>query len=433
MKGQELYRKAKKLIPGGTQLLSKRPEMFAPDIWPAYYSQAKGCRVWDLDDNEYIDMSIMGIGANILGYADDDVDQAVIEAIKKGNSSSLNCPEEVELAELLIALHPWAQMVRYARSGGEAMAIAVRIARAYTNRDTVLFSGYHGWQDWYLAANLGKTDALNGQLMPGLDPKGVPRGLAGTALPFYFQDIQNLSEIVKGKEKQIAAVVVEPARGEEVSFDALQQLKAFAGDIGAVLIFDEITTGFRMCAGGIHLKYGISPDMAVFAKSMANGYAMAAVIGIEKVMQAAQTTFISSTNWTERIGPTAAIATIRKYVSQNVADHIIRIGNAVKDIWKERANKHNLDVHVSGIPTLGHFAFMNDNNREMMTYFTIEMLHRGFMGFHQFKPSLAHTMSDAELYGDAVDDIFEKISRTESGKLLQTPAAHVGFTRLTKE
>ena len=433
MKGQELYKKAKSLIPGGTQLLSKRPEMFAPDVWPAYYKKAKGCRVWDLDGNEYIDMSIMGIGANILGYADDDVDNAVREAIKNGNSSSLNCPEEVELAEILTELHPWAQMVRYARGGGEAMAIAVRIARAFTNRDIVLFSGYHGWQDWYLAANLGKNDALDGQLMPGLEPKGVPRGLAGTALPFYFQDIQNLSETIKGKEKQIAAIVVEPARGEEVSFDALQQLKNFAGEIGAVLIFDEITTGFRMCAGGMHLKYSINPDMAVFAKSMANGYAMAAIIGTERVMQAAQTTFISSTNWTERIGPIAAIATIKKYIKENVADYIIEIGNAVQKVWQEKADKHHLDVHVSGIPTLGHFAFKDDNNRELMTFFTIEMLKHGFLGFHQFKPSFAHTMQDVEAYAKAVDDIFEKISRLDPATLLQTPPAHEGFHRLTKE
>ena len=432
-KGQNLYKKAKQIIPGVTQLQTKRPEMFAPDIWPAYYKKAKGCRVWDLDDNEYIDMSIMGIGANILGYADDDVDNAVINAIKNGSSSSLNCSEEVELAELLTELHPWAQMVRYARGGGEAMAIAVRIARAFTNRDIVLFSGYHGWQDWYLAANLGENDALDGQLMPGLEPKGVPRGLAGTTIPFYFQDIQNLSETIKGKEKQIAAIVVEPARGEEVSFDALQQLKDFASEIGAVLIFDEITTGFRMCAGGMHLKYGINPDMAVFAKSMANGYAMAAIIGTERVMQAAQTTFISSTNWTEKIGPTAAIATIKKYIRENVSDHIIKIGNAVQKVWQEKSDKYHLDVHVSGISTLGHFAFNDDRNREMMTFFTIEMLKHGFLGFHQFKPSFAHTMQDVEAYAKAIDNIFEKISRTDLSNLLQTPTAHAGFHRLTKE
>ena len=148
-KGPKLYNRAKRLIPGGTQLLSKRPEMFAPDIWPAYYSKAKGCRVWDLDGREFIDMSIMAVGACILGYADDDVDNAVIEAVRNGVNSSLNCTEEVVLAEALLDLHPWFDMVRYARSGGEAMSIAVRIARAKTKRDTVLFSGYHGWTDWY--------------------------------------------------------------------------------------------------------------------------------------------------------------------------------------------------------------------------------------------------------------------------------------------
>jgi len=432
-KGQLLYKKAKKMIPGGTQMLSKRPEMFAPEIWPAYYSKAKGCRVWDLDSNEYIDMSIMGVGANILGYADDDVDNAVINAIRCGNSSSLNCPEDVELAELLINLHPWAQMVRYARSGGEAMALAIRIARAATQKDIVLFSGYHGWMDWYLAANLGETDALDGQLMPGLEPKGVPRGLKGTAMPFFFSSIDNVYTMIKGKEKQIAAIVVEPARGEEAPKELLLKLKDISEDIGAVLIFDEITSGFRMCAGGIHLLYGINPDLTVFAKSMANGYAMAAVICIEKVMQSTQTTFISSTSWTERIGPVAAIATINKYIKENVADHIINIGNAVQKVWQEKSDKYHLDVNVSGIPTLGHFAFKSDSKREIRTFFTNEMLKHGFLGFHQFKPSFAHTIKEVELYAGEVDDIFEKINRSDPNTLLQTPPAHAGFHRLTKE
>ncbi len=432
-RGQQLYRRAKELIPGGTQLLSKRPEMFAPDIWPAYYSKAKGCRVWDLDGNEYVDMSIMGVGANILGYADDDVDEAVIEAVKKGQSSSLNCPEEVELAELLIELHPWAQMVRYARSGGEAMGMAVRIARAATGRDVVLFSGYHGWMDWYLAANLGEDDALDGQLLPGLEPKGVPRGLQGTIFSFHLNDIDSLAGSVRGKETEIAAIVLEPARGEEAPQEYLVKLKDLAADIGAVLVFDEITSGFRMCAGGIHLHYGVSPDIAVFAKSMANGYAMAAVIGIESVMQAAQTTFISSTNWTERIGPTAALATIRKYIRENVADHIIDIGNRVKKVWAEGASKHHLDVHISGLPTLGHLGFQDEGAQQKYTYFTIEMLKEGFLGYRQFKPSFAHTADLIPAYARAVDRIFGEISRRDPAQLLDTLPAHTGFHRLTKE
>ena len=432
-KGQTLYKRAKQLIPGGTQLLSKRPEMFAPDVWPAYYSKSKGCEVWDLDNNKYIDMSIMGIGANILGYADDDVDNAVIEAIKNGSSSSLNCHEEVELAELLIQIHPWAQMVRYARSGGEAMALAVRIARAATKRDIVYFSGYHGWMDWYLAANLGETDGLDGQLMPGLEPRGVPRGLSGTTLPFLFKDIDNFNKLIKGKEKQIAAIVVEPARGEEAPKETLLKLKEIAAQIGAVLIFDEITTGFRMNPGGIHLRYGINPDIAVFAKSIANGYAMAAIIGTENVMQAAQSTFISSTNWTERIGPTAAMATIKKYIKNNVSEHIINIGNSVQKIWKDNAIKHKLDIHVSGIPTLGHFSFNSEFNRELATFFTIEMLKRGFLGFRQFKPSFAHQDCHLEKYTQAVDEVFGIISCQDPKTMLTSETAHSGFHRLTKE
>ena len=431
--GQQLYRRAKHLIPGGTQLLSKRPEMFAPDVWPAYYKKAKGCRVWDLDDHMYVDMSIMGIGANVLGYADEDVDGAVIAAIQSGSSASLNCMEEVMLAEKLVELHPWAGMVRYTRGGGEAMAVAIRIARSYTHRDTVMFSGYHGWQDWYLAANLGEKDALDGQLMPGLQPNGVPRGLYNTALPFTFDEIAHLMEKIKGKERQIAAIIVEPARGEEASIADLVRLKEIAKEIGAVLIFDEITSGFRMCSGGIHLRYGVFPDIAVFAKSMANGYAMAAVLGTEKVMQAAQTTFISSTNWTERVGPAAALATIDKFILNNVAEYIKNIGNSVKTAWSDMAQKHGLDVNVSGIPTLGHFAFNDAHNREKATYFTIRMLELGFLGFRQFKPSFAHTAGDVNKYSEAVDQIFGEIAQKDPESLLSTPVAHNGFYRLTKE
>ena len=433
MNGQQLYRRAKQLIPGGTQLLSKRPEMFAPDVWPAYYSRAKGCRVWDLNGNEYTDMSIMSVGACILGYADDDVDEAVMAAIRGGVASSLNCPEEVELAELLIDLHPWAGMVRYARSGGEAMSIAVRIARAATGRDLVLFSGYHGWTDWYLAANLGESDALDGHLMPGLQPNGVPRGLQRTAVPFAVNDIENLRRLVRGREREVAAVVIEPARGEDAPQDYLRDLRELVRELGAVLIFDEITSGFRMNAGGIHLRYGVNPDVAVFAKSMANGYAMAAVVGVERVMQAAQSTFISSTNWTERVGPAAALATIRKYQRCQVDRHIIAMGDQVKRAWRDAAAKHGLDIRISGLPTLPNFAFQSEHALPMQTFFTIEMLKHGFLGFRQFKPAYAHTAEDVDRYGSAVDAVFREIAERDSTLLLNTPVAHTGFFRLTRE
>jgi len=432
-KGPALYNRAKALVPGGTQLLSKRPEMFAPDVWPAYYSKAKGARVWDLDGREFIDMSIMAVGACILGYADDEVDDAVVAAIRSGVNSSLNCPEEVELAEAMIALHPWFGMVRYARSGGEAMGMAVRIARAHTRRDTVLFSGYHGWNDWYLAANLGETDGLDGQLMAGLQPNGVPRGLAGTALPFQLNDMDGLRAQIKGREKQIAAIIIEPARGEEAPGESLRQLREIADEIGAVLVFDEITSGFRMCAGGIHRRYGIHPDIAVFAKSMANGYAMATVIGSERVMQSAQTTFISSTNWTDRVGPVAALATLRKYQRENAEQHLIKLGNQTKRIWAGAAERSGLAITTSGLPTLASFGFQHPQAVALNTRFTIEMLQRGFLGFRQFKASLAHGAAEMDAYASACDEVFGVLAALPEHALLDTPPHHSGFQRLTKE
>jgi len=432
-KGPKLYKRAKTLIPGGTQLLSKRPEMFAPEVWPAYYSKAKGCRVWDLDGREYIDMSIMSVGACILGYADEDVDAAVIDVVGKGVNSSLNCPEEVELAEALIDLHPWFDMVRYARGGGEALSIAVRIARAKTKRDIVLFSGYHGWTDWYLAANLADESGLDGQLMPGLEPNGVPRGLTGTAIPFHFNDIDSLRETIRGKESEIAAIIIEPARGEDAPSEYLHTLREISSEIGAVLIYDEITSAYRMCAGGIHRRYGIYPDIAVFAKSMANGYAMAAILGTEEVMQAAQSTFVSSTNWTERIGPTAALATLKKYQETQTDKHIISIGNKTQQIWRDAALKTGLQIDVTGLPTLSAFGFKSDKSMELNTRFVIEMLQRGFLGFRQFKPSLAHGDAELNKYKNAVEDVFLLLSKLPNDEIISSPVAHTGLHRLTKE
>ena len=430
--GPSLYKLAKNLIPGGTQLLSKRPEMFAPEVWPSYYSKAKGCKIWDLDGREFIDMSIMGVGACILGYADDEVDDAVITAIRKGVSSTLNAPEEVELAEALIELHPWFHMVRYARSGGEAMAVAVRIARAHTDREMVLFSGYHGWNDWYLAANLNNDKNLDGHLIPGLEPNGVPRSLLNTAVPFDVNSIESLRLKIKNQEKQIAAIIIEPARGEDAPEDYLIALRSLATEIGAVLIFDEITSGFRMCAGGIHRIYKVNPDIAVFAKSMANGYAMSAVIGTEKVMQAAQKTFISSTNWTERIGPTAALATIKKYQRENVDKHIIATGTKVKNIWAAKTKK-NLISKITGLPSLAAFEFFSDKNSEINTLFTIEMMRRGFLAFKQFKPSLSHDETVIVQYENAFKESLSTVANTQGPSSLFTPTQHKGFQRLTQE
>ncbi len=434
-KGQALYRRAKALIPGGTQLLSKRPEMFLPEQWPSYYSKARGVEVTDVDGNTYVDMSMMAIGACVLGYADPDVDAAVKAAIDAGSASTLNAPEEVELAELLCELHPWAQMVRYARSGGEAMMMAVRIARAHTRNDKIAFSGYHGWCDWYLAANLGDETALDGQLMPGLDPAGVPRGLKGTALPFHYNRLDQLKAIVDATRGELGVIVMEPRRGEAPAPGFLEAVRGIATDIGAVLIFDEVTTGFRMTDGGIHKLLGVNPDIAVFAKSMANGYAMAALVGTSAVMDAAQSTFISSTNWTERVGLAAAIATIRKCRRERVAEHLIRIGELMFAGWKKAASAAGVAIHTEGLPCLTHLGFVHPDELALMTLFTQDMLERGYLAFSQFKPSFAHQPAHVDAYMKAVASSFAMIADAvkagDYASRLKGPAARRGFYRLT--
>ena len=371
---QLLYDKAKTLIPGGTQLLSKRPEMFLPDYWPAYYSKAKGCKVWDLDGNEYTDMSYMGIGANILGYADEDINNSVKEAVDKGSMTTLNAPEEVELAELLLELHPWAEMVRYARTGGEAMSVAVRIARAKTKKDVILFCGYHGWSDWYLAANLNEDKALDGHLLPGLDPTGVPRGLKNTVIPFNYNDTKGYLQLLKKHEGKVAAVVMEPIRNIYPEGDFLNIIRETTKTSNIVLVIDEITSGWRLNLGGAHLKLGIEPDISVFGKGISNGFAMTAIIGKKKIMQAAQDSFISSTYWTERLGPTAAIATIKKMRKYKVWEHLNIIGEKVQTGWKLAAERNNLNIQVGGIYPLSHFSFEYKNNLEMKTlFYTIDV------------------------------------------------------------
>lgn len=434
--GQQLYEHAKKRIPGGTQLLSKRPEMFLPEQWPSYYRKASGAEVWDLDGNRYLDMSLNGIGACILGYADPDVDAAVKAAVDAGSMCTLNCPEEVELADLMCELHPWADMARFARSGGEAMALAVRIARAGTRRDRVAFSGYHGWHDWYLAANLSADTALDGHLLPGLDPAGVPRGLQGTALPFRYNHLEELKAIVNSYGKELAAVVMEPIRNDDPAPGFMEGVRELATATGAVLIFDEITAGFRLTTGGAHLRANVQPDIAVFAKAISNGYPMAVVLGRNGVMQAAQSSFISSTYWTERIGPAAALATIRKHRRCRVHEHLIRIGTRIQSGWRAAAAQVGLTIEVGGIAPLSHFAILaGAQSQPAHTLFTQAMLERGFLASKGFYATYAHTEEHVDSYLNAVQEVFGLVSRTLASDglmgLLKGPIAHAGFKRLT--
>ena len=435
-KTQELYSQAKKVIPGGTQLLSKRPEMFLPDGWPAYYSKARGCEVWDLDDRHYIDMSYMGIGANVNGYANPEIDAAAKTAIDAGGMCTLNAPEEVYLAEKLIELNPWAGGVRYSKAGGEAVAQAVRIARAFTGKDIVLFCGYHGWHDWYLAANISNANALNDQHIPGLAPAGVPKGLGGTNLPFHYNNIDEFYALVKKNKGNIAAVVMEPIRNDYPVDGFLEKIRDVTEQENIVLIFDEISSGFRLCSGGAHRVLGVNPDMATFAKGMTNGYPLSAIVGKAEVMSAAQDTFISSTFYTERIGFAAALKNIEVYERDHVWEKQISLGARIKSGWLRLADEHKIPVDVGGIDPLAHFSIGESNHLVYKTFVTQELLKKGYLASNAFYSSAAHSEEIVDGYLNALEPVFARISDSMHGEgsaiadLLEGPVCHTGFGRL---
>lgn len=432
-KGQDLYKKAKTLIPGGTMLLSKRPEMYLPDLWPAYYSKAKGCEIWDLDGKKLIDMSIMGIGTNTLGYGNEAVDKAVLETVKSGNMSTLNCPEEVYLAERLVQINPWADMVRFARTGGEANSVAIRIARAASGKDKVAICGYHGWHDWYLSANHNGGDDLSKHLIPGLSPKGVPRNLKDTVYPFNYNDYEQLLDIVNTNDIGVIKMEVERNFGPTDNF--LQKVRDLATSKGIVLIFDECTSGFRETFGGIYQKYGVEPDIAMYGKTIGNGYALTAVVGRKSVMEATQTTFISSTFWTERIGPTAALATLDEMERIQSWDIITATGSKLRAGWEKIAQENELTITLSGIPSLSVFSFTSDHALLYKTFIAQEMLKKGFLASTLFYASTAHEDKHLESYFNALNEVFKEINYYENGikdikKMLEGPVCHSGFKRL---
>ena len=432
-KGQKVWHRAKIVIPGGNMLLSKRSEMFLPEGWPTYFSRAKGCHVWDLDGKEYIDMSLMGVGTNSLGYGHPEIDAAVITTVQAGNMSTFNCPEEVYLAERLVELHPWADMVRLSRSGGEANAIAIRIARAASGKDKVAVCGYHGWHDWYLSANLADDTNLDGHLLPGLEPRGVPRKLAGTTLPFAYNDARALEKLL-ANNPDIGIIKMEVSRNEGPFPGFLEKVRELATRYGAVLIFDECTSGFRETFGGLHKKYGVEPDMAIFGKALGNGYAITATVGRREVMEAAQTSFISSTFWTERIGPSAALKTLEIMERETSWEVITRTGLDIRRRWQELADRHTLSLTHWGLPALTGFTFKGPNSLAYKTLVTQEMLVQGYLAANSVYVCTDHTEEVVDSYFNALDPVFGLIRQCEDGRdissLLNGPVCHGGFKRL---
>ena len=427
--GQKTWIKAKKIIPGGTMLFSKNPDLYLPKFWPAYFSKTKGCSVWDLEQNKYIDFSYMGLGTNILGYSNKKVDHAVKETINNGNMSTLNCKEEVELAERLIDLHPWAEMARFARTGGEAAAIAVRLARASTARDKIAVCGYHGWHDWYLAANLNNKNNLNNHLMRNLNIKGVPQSLKNTCFSFEYNDFDQFNNIIS--KNNIGAVIMEVSRFEKPKNNFLKKIKKLCSAKNIVLIFDECTSGFRENFGGLHLKYNVNPDICLFGKALGNGYPINSIIGKKEIMKSLDSTFISSTFWTDRIGSVAALKTLEIMEKTKSWKIISNLGQKIRNKWLTIAKKNEVDIKIKGLLPLPRFEFKNNHNYKK-TYLTQEFLKKNILANDSIYLSICHDNKNIlNKYYELLNKYFKVIKKNEDvdslGKLLDGPVSISGL------
>ncbi len=432
-KNYKYWKKAKKIIPGGNMLFSKRPDLFLPIFWPTYFETSKGCKIVDLSGNSYLDFSLMGVGTNILGYGNTKVDSAVKKAIQKGNMSTLNCYEEVLLAEKLITLHPWAEMVKFARTGGEANAVAIRIARAASGKDKVAICGYHGWHDWYLAANLDSSKKLENHLLAGLEINGVPKSLKKTTFTFNYNDFDGLQKLIY-KNPEIGVVKMEVSRNFEPKDNFLSKVRKLCDKNNIVLIFDECTSGFRETYGGLHLKYGIEPDIAIFGKALGNGYAITSIIGRRNVMENAQSTFISSTFWSERIGFSAGLKTLEVMNLEKSWKKISKVGVEIKKNWEKISQRYNIKIEITGLQSIPAFKFLK-NNRELSTFVTQEMLKKGFIASNTIFVSLAHKSNLLKKYFMSLEEVFNQIQiynnkGVDIKKKIAGPLKSEGFKRL---
>jgi glutamate-1-semialdehyde 2,1-aminomutase len=427
-----LYERALQIMPGGTQLFSRRADRFAPGVTPMYLERAEGVRLWDVDGNEYLDFG-MGCGPVILGHAYPAVTEAVVAAAQRGNCLTVNSPLEIELAELLIELVPCAEMVRFGKCGGETNAAAIRIARGHTGRDVVLFCGYHGWHDWYLAANLQDDSTLNSHLLPGLDTRGVPPALAGTAQPFEYNNLDSLRAALAANRGRVACIIMEAARGKQPAPGFLEGVRALCDEHGAVLIFDEVVTGFRLALGGAQEYFGVTPDLCTFAKALSNGIPLGAVCGRREVMQSAATMFVSSTYFSDTLGLAAGLATVQTLRDEPVLPHVWAMGERLQDGLRALADRHGIAFHCDGFPPVLHMGFDEADEHQrivMTTVYLQELVKRGILCLMGAYLSYSHRPEDIDAYLQAADEAFAIITQGDLESKVEGGLWGQGFRRL---
>ena len=424
--GINLYKYAKTLIPGGTTLFSKRSELYLPNKWPAYFKKTKKINVWDLNGNKYLDM-FCAVGTSILGYGNERVNKSVLKNIDNGNMSTLNCPEEVFLAKTIIKHHSWSSMAKFTRGGGEANALAIRIARSFTKKKNIAFCGYHGWHDWYLSANINSKNNLDQHLMPGLNYDGIPENLKNTSFPFPYNNFEYLKKLIE--KKNIGIIKMEVMRNFKPENNYLEKIRKICNEKKIVLIFDECTSGYRENMGGIHLKFNVFPDLAIFGKALGSGYAINAVIGKKSIMKKAENTFISSTFWGERIGYTAALSSIKEFKRINVFKKIEGNGKMIKRIWKDLSKKHKIPIKVMGSNAIPSFEFQ-DNHEKRKTFLSQEMLKNKILATNVIYITIFHTKKNIYRYIKTLDSVFSDISKKNINKILKTKVCFKPINRI---
>jgi glutamate-1-semialdehyde 2,1-aminomutase len=407
---QKKWARAKNKILGGNMLLSKRPERYLPKKWPAYYLKSKKCFIWDLNGKKYLDLCLMGVGTNILGYSNDKVNKKVIEAIKSGNVSSFNCEEELILAEKILEINPWASKVKFAKTGGEANTIALRIARSFSNKQDVAFCGYHGWHDWYLSANFKKKSNLDRHLLSGLSTTGVHKKLKNTATPFEYNNFDQLKKIIN-HNNNIGIIFMEVMRNQKPKNNFLKKVRKLANKKKLILIFDECTSGFRETFGGICKKFNVIPDIIVYGKALGNGYPITCVAGKKEIMNAAEDSFISSTYWSDRVGYVAALETLSQMNKEKSWKKISKIGKYIKKKWLFYAKKNKIKIKTQGLDAIPSFYFLNENHEKFVALITREMLKKNILASNVVYVCVHHNKLLLKKYFKELNQIFSIIKK----------------------
>ena len=419
-------------IGSGSMLLSKKPIQFLPLAWPVFYKKAKGCHIWDKYNKKYLDFSLMGVGTNIIGYSNSFVNRKNKKVIEYSNVSTLNSDYDLKLSKKLISLHPWASKALFARTGAEANAIALRLARAYSKKDEVAICGYHGWHDWYLSSNLNNKKNLDQILLPGLSTIGIPKKLEGITYPFKYNDLKSLKKILK-KNKNIGTIFMEVERNEKPEKNFLKEIRKIAHKENLVLIFDECSSGFRETFGGLHKKYKVYPDIAVFGKSIANGIPLTTVIGTNEIMKYSNKSFISSTFWTDNLGPASALHTLEQMEKYKSWKKISLLGKEIKKAWKFLAKKYHLSIKIYGLDAMPSFQFISLKNQYYKNFLTQEMLKKNILATNTVYCCLQHNKY-LKIYFKELEKIFKKIKEFENGEnimmYLENPLSNEGFSRL---